>query len=293
VLLLRRAVACLRRGGHRVGLLAPRGPGSTLIGSGAGEAQELLSWEAAETAQLFTEDGALGPLRGRLAAFDAAIAYTRSADLARGLRAAIPRVLVHDPMPPPGGGHVAEWLARPATLLGVSCAEAPPTLRPTSEEREQAAAVLAEMPARFLAVHPGSGSPDKNWQAARFASLLDALGAERFLLVEGPADADVAVALRARGGATTACGLAARVLGAALARAAAYVGNDSGVTHLAAAWDAPTVALYGPTDPGVWSPVGPRVAIVRSSGPSMEGIAVETVAAAVAPFLEGGPVGPR
>jgi hypothetical protein len=48
------------------------------------------------------------------------------------------------------------------------------------------------------------------------------------------------------------------------------------------------VALYGPTDPGVWSPVGPRVAVVRSSAPSMEGIAVETVAAAVAPFLAEG-----
>jgi ADP-heptose:LPS heptosyltransferase len=271
-----------------VALLAPRAAGSALVGPGPGEARRLFPWEAAETAELFRETGISASLRDALASFDAAIAYTRSADLARGLQAAIPRVLVHDPTPPSGGGHVADWLARPAASLGASCAEAPPTLRATSGEREQAAAILGELPRSFLAVHPGSGSPDKTWPAARFASLLDALGAERFLIVEGPADAEAAAALRARGGATTARGLPARVLGAALARAAAYVGNDSGVTHLAAACGAPTVALYGPTDPGVWAPVGGRVAIVRSGGNSMDGIAVDAVAAAVAPFLAEG-----
>jgi hypothetical protein len=269
-----------------VALLAPQAAGAALIGPGPGEARRLVPWEAAWTAELFT-DPASPSLRDRLGAFDAAIAYTRSADLARGLKAAIPRVLVHDPMPPPGGGHASEWLARPATLLGASCAEAPPTLRATSEERERAAAILGELPARFLAVHPGSGSPDKNWPAARFARLLGALSVERFLLVEGPADAEAAAAVRERGGAVSARGLTARVLGATLGRASAFLGNDSGVTHLAAAWGAPTVALYGPTDPGVWSPVGPRLVTVRSCGPSMEGIAVETVAAAVAPLLSG------
>ena len=281
-------MAGLDRAGHPVALLAPRAAGSALVGPGPGEARQLLPWEAAETAELFTEPGASASLRDGLEAFDAAIAYTRSADLARSLGAAIPRLLVHDPAPPPGGGHVAEWLARPATLLGVSCAEAPPMLLATREEREQAAAILGELPRSFVAVHPGSGSPEKTWPAARFVSLLDSLGAEPFLLVEGPADAPAAAALRARDGAVTARGLAARVLGAVLARAAAYVGNDSGVTHLAAAWGAPTVALYGPTDPAVWSPLGPRVAIVRSSERSMEGIAVEAVAAAVAPFLAEG-----
>ena len=50
-----------------------------------------------------------------------------------------------------------------------------------------------------------------------------------------------------------------RVLGAVLARAGLYVGNDSGVSHLAAACGAPTLALFGPTDPALWAPVGPRV----------------------------------
>lgn len=42
-----------------------------------------------------------------------------------------------------------------------------------------------------------------------------------------------------------------------------YVGNDAGVTHLAATLGTPTVALFGPTDPRVWRPLGPRVRVVR------------------------------
>jgi ADP-heptose:LPS heptosyltransferase len=41
------------------------------------------------------------------------------------------------------------------------------------------------------------------------------------------------------------------------------VGSDSGVTHLAAACGANTVALFGPTQPAAWGPRGERVAILR------------------------------
>jgi ADP-heptose:LPS heptosyltransferase len=265
--------------------MAPQAAGSALIGPGPGEAQQLLPWEAASTAELFTHAGASAALRDGLAAFQAAVAYTRSADLARNLAAAIPRVAVHDPRPPAGAGHAAEWLARPLSSLGVPRDEGPPTLAAAREEHDEVAALRRDLPDRFLAVHPGSGSASKSWPADRFARMLDALGVDRFLLVEGPADAEAAGGLRTRKGAVDARGLAPRLLGAVLAQAAAYVGNDSGVTHLAAAWGAPTVALFGPTDPGVWSPVGPRVTIVRGPEPRMDGIAVEAVVAAVAPLL--------
>ncbi len=42
-----------------------------------------------------------------------------------------------------------------------------------------------------------------------------------------------------------------------------YLGNDSGITHLAAASGTPTIALFGPTDPQVWGPKGPQVSIIR------------------------------
>jgi hypothetical protein len=291
VLLLRRAVFCLRAAGHRASLLAPRAPGSALVGPGPADAEELLPFESAETAALFTDGGAGSPLRERLGAFDAAVAYTRSKDLARSLAAAIPRVIVHDPSPPPGGGHAALWLTRPLSSLDVVCgADEPPIFRATSAEREAAAGLRHELPERFLAIHPGSGAVAKSWPPDRFARLVRELGQDRFLLVEGPADALAAAALRTPG-AVTARGMPPRVLGGLLADAAAFVGNDSGVSHLAAAWGAPTVALFGPTDPTVWAPSGPRVKVVRAPEDRMDGIAVETVAAAVAPLLDEGPAG--
>jgi ADP-heptose:LPS heptosyltransferase len=51
-----------------------------------------------------------------------------------------------------------------------------------------------------------------------------------------------------------------------LAHAAVFVGNDSGLTHLAAAFDRPTVAIFGPSDPEVWGPRGERVTIVQARG---------------------------
>jgi ADP-heptose:LPS heptosyltransferase len=42
----------------------------------------------------------------------------------------------------------------------------------------------------------------------------------------------------------------------------AFVGCDTGPTHLAAQLGVPTIGLFGPTDPGVWGPVGPRVRVI-------------------------------
>ena len=50
-----------------------------------------------------------------------------------------------------------------------------------------------------------------------------------------------------------------------LAGARAYIGNDSGITHLAAAVGVPTVALFGPTDPMVWGPRGQAVRIITAA----------------------------
>ncbi len=71
-----------------------------------------------------------------------------------------------------------------------------------------------------------------------------------------------------------------RLLGAALARAGVFLGNDAGVSHLAAAVGAPTLALFGPTDPALWAPVGPRVKTLRAPGGSLVDLELEAVLAA-------------
>jgi lipopolysaccharide heptosyltransferase III len=274
-------VAALRAAGHDVTLLAPSAPGSALIGSGPVEVGEVIPWEAADTASLLLPEGPPpGPFLDRLARHDAAIAYTASTPILDSLRRLIPRVLDVSPAPPPSI-HASDWLARPTRNLGCDPSPLPPAHRATEAEREAARPWRERLGERFVALHPGSGSPTKNWPAPRFAELASALaGGQPWLLVEGPADGEAATIVRRTRGAVVARGLAPRVLGALLAEADLYVGNDSGVTHLAAAWGAPTLALFGPTDASVWSPVGEGVRVVRAAGGVLESLGVEEVLAA-------------
>lgn len=274
LLLLRRAVASLHASGHVVHLLAPDGPAGALRGPGPSEVPHLLPWEG--SASLFRGPD---PRGAHALPYEAAVAFTRGTDLVRNLRAAIPTVVARDPIPPRDLA-AARWYAGALRVLGVADAGPPAPIAPSAAEQAAAAAVVCDLPPRFVAVHPGSGSAAKNWPAARFADLLDALGETRFLLVRGPADDEACRALAARHpGAVLADSLPVRVLGATLAAAGVYVGNDSGVTHLAATFGTPTVALFGPTDARVWAPDGARV--MAAPGGDMARLKMDEVADAV------------
>jgi ADP-heptose:LPS heptosyltransferase len=57
-----------------------------------------------------------------------------------------------------------------------------------------------------------------------------------------------------------------------LSAASAYAGNDSGITHLAAALGVPTVAVFGPTDATMWGPRGAHVRCVVAQDRSVQGL---------------------
>jgi ADP-heptose:LPS heptosyltransferase len=71
-------------------------------------------------------------------------------------------------------------------------------------------------------------------------------------------------------------------LGCWLADARVYIGNDAGTTHLAAAVGSPVVAIFGPTDPGLWAPRGRHVRIVSGD---LETISADEVLNAVETLL--------
>jgi len=107
----------------------------------------------------------------------------------------------------------------------------------------------------FAVIHPFSGSARKNWPLEKFRQL--ARGLERHMRVDwcaGPDDPPLAGAVRIDN---------LYELARWLARARLYAGNDSGITHLAAAVGTPVLALFGPTNPEVWAPRGPNVRVVR------------------------------
>jgi glycosyl transferase family 9 (putative heptosyltransferase) len=289
VLLLRRAVFGLRRAGHEVTLLAPERPGSALVGPGPAEAHGLIPWDRADVSALLA-GGPLpaGDLRDRLAAFGAALVYSRQAELVTSLESLIPRVVAGDPLPPPGR-HAGAFYARVLERLEVAPPDDPeiPPLQPTPAEADAVGPSRGRLPPDFLALHPGSGSPAKSWPAARFAELAEQLAWPRPLLaVGGPADAEVLLPLRSREDVVVVDDLAPRPLGALLAGAGLFVGNDSGVTHTAAAWGAPVLALFGPTDPAVWAPEGRRVKTLRAADRRMESLSVAEVMNFIRPGME-------
>jgi ADP-heptose:LPS heptosyltransferase len=67
---------------------------------------------------------------------------------------------------------------------------------------------------------------------------------------------------------------------ACLARCALFIGNDSGLMHLAAATGAPTLGLFGPTPAEEYAPAGVRATEVRSASTLMQDLSVQAALAA-------------
>jgi len=220
-----------------------------------------------------------------LGSYDLLIAWIhdRSGDLADKLERLPIACLQADPYPPEGSEmHASQHLLGTLAPLGSLGPTGSPGLSERLEPRLQAppAALLESgeilrglgLEERgFIAMHPGSGSARKNWPAEKFAALLrmaESAG-RQVLILEGESDGE---AVRRLG--QSAGGSLARVqepslltLAAILSRAGAFVGNDSGVSHLAAATGAPTLAIFGPTDAAIWAPQGPRVRVLEFETP--------------------------
>lgn len=128
---------------------------------------------------------------------------------------------------------------------------------------------------RWIALHPGSGSPRKNWSFEGWvevaASLADRDPSIRFLITHGEAEEPVIEAflalLRDRGVRHLRSGhLSLPALGALLRRCDLYLGHDTGVSHLAAACAVPSLLLFGRTDPSIWAPRHPTVSVITAPG---------------------------
>lgn len=120
-----------------------------------------------------------------------------------------------------------------------------------------------------IALHPGSGSESKNWPEARWADLLFELASRtpyHLLVIGGEAEGEVLQRLAAAlppARARVARNLPLADLARALQPCAAYVGHDSGISHLAAALGLSTLLLWGDTREEVWRPPGPNVVVLR------------------------------
>jgi len=181
--------------------------------------------------------------------------------------------------------HAAHQLARPLQSLALFLDDPAPTLHPDEASRTFAETLLRGMRSPPVAIHPGSGSPSKNWPLARWRDLglrLFDRGHE-LLLIGGEADQPQLAALRTAWAGRPfreAIDLPLPHLAAVFARCRLFLGHDSGVSHLAAAAGCRCVLLFGPTDPAVWAPANRHVTLLEAPAGDFAQISVEAVEAA-------------
>ena len=177
-----------------------------------------------------------------------------------------------------GGGatrHQADYYRTLVAGLGVQVdAAEPPRLAPTPTTVERAAALLAghyvDPQARLVVIAPGAAyGQAKQWPPDRVAELIARIAATPdtlSVLVGASHDRSAARAIESwlRARAPAASGRVVDLVGktslgalvGVTARAAAFVANDSGAMHLAAALGRPVVAIFGPTDERATGPIG-------------------------------------
>lgn len=120
--------------------------------------------------------------------------------------------------------------------------------------------------APLLVLAPGSGAREKNWPEAHYLQVAYWWRQQfdgNVVVVVGPVEAERGGFEHLLSSCTVASGLDLAQLAALLVCCDVYLGNDSGVSHLAAAVGARTVAIFGPGDERQWAPRGPRVTILR------------------------------
>lgn len=134
----------------------------------------------------------------------------------------------------------------------------------------------------YVLIHPGSGSPAKNYLLWFYRDLADELRQQgfsdvRFLL--GPAESEDVAQCLSGAGETIERPHDVETLARRQAGASLYIGNDSGASHLAAILGTPTIALYKVTDPDIWGVIGPHAVSLRAQTEDMAFRAIQDILA--------------
>jgi heptosyltransferase-3 len=188
-------------------------------------------------------------------------------------------------------GHAARQLARPIEKLGISVVDFAPKIFPSVADRQFAHEFLRALSRPIVAIHPGSGSEEKNWPLENWIALFSRSGGfarrlgERLSLIVISGEADNAQIMQLERewedrDVRFAKNLPLPHLAAALEHSI-FVGHDSGISHLAAAAGANCVLLFGPTDPNTWAPRNKNVQVLSAESGRLNDVGIAPVAAAV------------
>jgi len=184
----------------------------------------------------------------------------------------VKKVLCHDPLPDGSGlVHITDHILKSLDLLEIPYSDNTPKIYLNEEDHDFAKCFIErhipENAGHLIAIHPGSGSRYKCWPIEKFAEITqwlhDTINAYIFI-ISGPADEMITrnPLIRCKKGCTILERMPLSKVAAILRRCDLFIGNDSGITHMAAALETPTLALFGPTNPHEWGPRGNRVNIL-------------------------------
>jgi heptosyltransferase-2 len=191
-------------------------------------------------------------------------------------------------------GHAARQLARPIENLGVTVGDLTEKVFPSTEDRQFARKLLLNVPQPIVAIHPGSGSKEKNWPLENWIALFSnsadfSIDGKRpsLVVISGETDKAQTEQLEREWKSRDVCFAKNLPLPhlAAVLEHAIFIGHDSGISHLAAAAGANCILLFGPTNSDVWAPKNNNVRILRAQSRKLSHLAMADVKAALAEAL--------
>jgi ADP-heptose:LPS heptosyltransferase len=253
-------------------------------------AETVCSVDRAEMASLYNEQGHVHPdLIAGIERFEKIFIFGGNAQKTamQNLASLHGPELIHIKTFPAGENkHVIDFQLEQLQALGYDTSMKIPRLFLRAEDFAEAQNFLIRQNLKvtflpLIAIHPGSGSSKKNWPVDCYAALVHELYRTvrgTILLIEGPADGNSVSQLKSELAGISPVmlqSLELPVLAAILKECTLFIGNDSGITHLAAAMGIPVVAIFGPTDQRIWGPKGEKVKVLKRA--SKEGAGVQWI----------------
>jgi heptosyltransferase-2 len=268
-------------------------------------AQAVRSIEYGPLASFFAKNSELpAELAGYFSSFDLIISYLHDPD--RIFESNLDRCGVENLLCGPAkiiekSSHAARQLARPIEQLGIKVGDLTEKVFLSDEDRQFAQGFLRGSSQAIAAIHPGSGSKEKNWSLENWIELVSGEGGSSkavgelgqiekqlsLVVVSGEADNAQTAQLEHEWkdrDVRFAKNLSLPHLAAVLEHTT-FVGHDSGISHLAAAAGANCILLFGPTDPNVWAPRNEIVRVLREQSGRLNDLDVSQVRAAVTTAL--------
>lgn len=237
-------------------------------------ADQVYSSDLGRFAALFVSDAKPDDYSRELGTFETLFLFARNPDspfISNLRRSLSEKVRVIPCLPPPGSHvHVACYQLGALKDLGDNSSRIPAVLRIENQGSGMWKNRRLKSMGATAGIHPGSGGIRKCWPKEYFIGVVKRLVSEaavHCLVFLGPVEESWTgdfVRAFGRSGSVTLVKEPLQNAAELLSECRVYIGNDSGITHLASVLGIPTIALFGPTDPRRWRPVGKSVYVMSS-----------------------------